>query len=67
MEDSFRFRKTCLESQLAECENLAVSLGHRMDLTSERESKNLNLVATIFLPITFWAGVFGMNFEVDGG
>lgn len=64
MEDSFRFRKSCLESQLAECEVLAVSLEHQMDLTSERESKNLNLVATIFLPLTFWAGVFGMNFEV---
>jgi len=66
MEDSFRFRKSCLQSQLAECSVLAVSLEHQMDLISERESKNLNLVATIFLPLTFWAGVFGMNFEVDG-
>lgn len=67
LEDSYRFRKICLESQLAECSVVAVSLEHQMDLTSERESKNLNLVATIFLPLTFWAGVFGMNFQVDGG
>ena len=27
----------------------------------------LSLVATIFLPVTFLTGVFGMNFTIDGG
>lgn len=67
LEDSFRFRKICLEAQNSECDVLGRSLEHQIDLTSERESMNLNLVATIFLPLTFWAGVFGMNFEKDAG
>jgi hypothetical protein len=29
--------------------------------------KNLGLVATVFLPLTFLAGVFGMNFQQHGG
>ena len=67
LEDSFRFRKLCLQAQLEECDVLSESLEHRMDLTSERHSMYLNLVATVFLPLTFFAGVFGMNFQVDGG
>jgi len=27
----------------------------------------LSLIATVFLPMTFFTGVFGMNFTVDGG
>lgn len=27
----------------------------------------LSLVATAFLPMTFFTGVFGMNFQIDGG
>lgn len=28
---------------------------------------NFTLIATVFLPLTFFAGIFGMNFQVDGG
>jgi hypothetical protein len=28
--------------------------------------KNLNLVATFFLPLSFLAGIFGMNFYENG-
>eukprot|EP01034_Spumella_vulgaris_P024737 gene24737-31114_t len=42
-----------------------------MDSISQLKANNtamvLSLIATIFLPLTFLAGVFGMNFTVDGG
>jgi Mg2+ and Co2+ transporter CorA len=28
---------------------------------------NLALIATVFLPLTFFATIFGMNFQEDGG
>ena len=57
----------CLNAQIEECDILSSSLEHQMGLTSEQQSRFLNLVATVFLPLTFFAGVFGMNFQVDGG
>ena len=34
-------------------------------LNQGRTSVNLSLVATVFLPLTFLTGIFGMNFTVD--
>ena len=35
--------------------------------TTLYEQTNLALIGTVFLPMTFLAGVYGMNFQEDGG
>ena len=42
-------------------------MGHISAIRAEKVSTNLSLIATVFLPITFLASAFGMNFEEDGG
>jgi Mg2+ and Co2+ transporter CorA len=37
------------------------------NMRQNRTSITLSLVATVFLPMTFLTGVFGMNFQFKGG
>ncbi len=49
-----------LELQTEQNSNMFFSVqGHRMNMVM----KTLTVVATIFIPLTFVAGVYGMNFE----
>ena len=41
-------------------------MGHISAIRAEKISTNLTLIATVFLPITFLASAFGMNFEKHG-
>ena len=43
-----------------------VVMGHISTIRAEKVSTNLSLIATVFLPITFLASAFGMNFEKNG-
>jgi Mg2+ and Co2+ transporter CorA len=65
--DSFEFVMDSLSHQLDESQRLDQKLDSTMQLRATNTSILLSLIATIFLPLTFFAGVFGMNFTVDGG
>lgn len=65
----YELKDICL-SLIDECDSLALKLesqtnlffslqGHRMN----QVMKTLTVVATIFIPLTFIAGIYGMNFE----
>jgi predicted glycosyltransferase involved in capsule biosynthesis len=41
-------------------------MGHISAIRAEKVSTNLSLIATVFLPVTFLASAFGMNFEKNG-
>jgi Mg2+ and Co2+ transporter CorA len=66
--DNYRYRSSCLSS-LAH-EELATMLENLTAVRHIRSIKtmiDLALIATVFLPLTFIASVYGMNFQVDGG
>ena len=46
---------------------LTAAMGLICSLQANNTATSLSLVATLFLPMTFLTGVFGMNFTVDGG
>ena len=65
----FELKDLCL-SLIDECDSINIKLesqinlffsiqGHRMN----QIMKTLTVVATIFIPLTFLAGIYGMNFE----
>jgi hypothetical protein len=68
MADSYRYRSLCLKSMYKE-ELIAVleTLKSLQNLSSMKKNIDMTLVATVFLPLTFIASVYGMNFEVNGG
>jgi Mg2+ and Co2+ transporter CorA len=65
--DSFEFVMDSLSHQLDESHRLDQKLDSTIQLRATNTSILLSLIATIFLPLTFLSGVFGMNFTVDGG
>mmetsp|Transcript_14313 Transcript_14313/g.14962 ORF Transcript_14313/g.14962 Transcript_14313/m.14962 type:complete len:318 (+) Transcript_14313:495-1448(+) len=65
--DSYEFKATCLQRQLHDVHSMEIAMGHVTAVRNEKTSVDLALVATVFLPLTFFAGVFGMNFQEDGG
>ena len=65
--DAFLFTDTCLQNIVEDLTRVSNELDATIQLRSTNTSIILSLVATIFLPLTFFAGVFGMNFTVDGG
>lgn len=68
MADSYRFRSQCLQSMYKD-ELIAVldTLKSLQNLSSMKKNIDMTLVATVFLPLTFIASLYGMNFEKDGG
>lgn len=65
--DSCEFVMTSLSHQMDESELLEQKLEATMQMRATNTSIVLSLIATIFLPLTFFAGIYGMNFTVDGG
>jgi hypothetical protein len=65
--DAFLFTDSCLQNIIEDLSRVSNELDATIQLRSTNTSIILSLVATIFLPLTFFAGVFGMNFTVDGG
>jgi Mg2+ and Co2+ transporter CorA len=65
--DAFLFTDSCLQSIVEDLGRVSNELDATIQLRTANTSITLSLVATIFLPLTFFAGVFGMNFTVDGG
>lgn len=65
--DNFQFVNACLAREFEEITRLKEVLNNSFSLRTTNTSMTLSLVATIFLPLTFLASVFGMNFQVDGG
>jgi Mg2+ and Co2+ transporter CorA len=63
MADAYLFTNSCLENMVQDL----IRVGQELDATIQLRSNNtailLSLTATIFLPLTFFAGVFGMNFQ----
>lgn len=67
MADSYEYRSLCLRSIQSDLATLVDTMDAIINVRANQTNVNLSLVATIFLPITFLSGVFGMNFVVDGG
>lgn len=65
--DAFLFTNSCLQNLFEEIVRCEGELDATIQLRSNNTSIVLSLVATVFLPLTFFAGVFGMNFQEDGG
>lgn len=64
--DDFEYVQSCLELVLEESVRLESKLEATMHLRSSNTAVMLSLIGTLFLPMTFFAGVFGMNFQVGG-
>jgi len=67
LSDNFVFVNHCLQRELDESHRLKIALDGTITLRTSNTNIVLSLIATIFLPLTFLAGVFGMNFQEDGG
>jgi Mg2+ and Co2+ transporter CorA len=65
--DIYDFIRTSLTQQMYESLRLETELDATMQLRATNTTIMLSLIATIFLPLTFFAGVYGMNFTIDGG
>eukprot|EP01039_Chlorochromonas_danica_P008152 gene8153-8994_t len=65
--DAYTFIHTCLHTEFEETVRLQAELDGTIQLRTSNTSLVLSLIATIFLPLTFLAGVFGMNFQENGG
>ncbi|CAE7703139.1 unnamed protein product, partial [Symbiodinium microadriaticum] len=61
--DSHVFKSTCIERQRHDVMDMETAMTHVTAIRSEFVSTNLALVGTVFLPMTFLAGVYGMNFQ----
>ena len=65
--DSYNFKRNSLQKQHEEMKRVETELNATIALRTTNTNTMLSLIATTFLPLTFFAGVFGMNFTVDGG
>lgn len=65
--DSYIFKRHAVQKQAEEIRRLEAELDAMIQLRTTNTNTMLSLIATTFLPLTFFAGVFGMNFTVDGG
>lgn len=65
--DAYTFIHTCLHTEFEETVRLQAELDGTIQLRTSNTSLVLSLIATIFLPLTFLASVFGMNFAENGG
>ncbi|KAG7906487.1 hypothetical protein KL907_002127 [Ogataea polymorpha] len=55
-----------IESMLRTIENLVNLIFNTLSVETNNSMKQLSLVTVIFLPLSFWAGYFGMNFDRFG-
>jgi hypothetical protein len=67
MNDAYVFKRNCLQKQQEEIKRVETELDATIALRTTNTNTILSLIATTFLPLSFFAGVFGMNFTVDGG
>jgi Mg2+ and Co2+ transporter CorA len=65
--DCFHFKRNSAQKQNDEIRRIESELDATIALRTTNTNTLLSLIATTFLPLTFFAGVFGMNFTVDGG
>lgn len=65
--DTVLFTLTCLQHEIEEGILLESELDGTIQLRSVNTSMVLSLIATTFMPLTFLAGIFGMNFQENGG
>ncbi|KAG7691524.1 hypothetical protein KL915_005271 [Ogataea haglerorum] len=55
-----------IESMSRTIENLVNLIFNTLSVETNNSMKQLSLVTVVFLPLSFWAGYFGMNFEKFG-
>lgn len=65
--DSFVFITSNLKNELAEVRAVHSDMASLSTIRQSKTGITLSLVATVFLPMTFLTGVFGMNFQFAGG
>ncbi len=63
LSDAYLFASSCLQNIINETARLDQELDATIQIRSSNTNILLSLIATTFLPLTFLAGVFGMNFE----
>ena len=64
--ESFEFSDDCIQALVEALKESRIALDSVINLRTSNTSIFLSLVATTFLPLTFFAGVFGMNFSTSG-
>ena len=64
LSDSYQFVLTCLQNEVDEVGELDIELDQMVQLRSGNTSILLSLIATIFLPLSWLTGFFGMNFGI---
>ncbi len=67
LNDSFHHRGVLIEEMFQDVTFVDDCLTHSSELNAQRDSRNLSLVGTVFMPLSFVAGIFGMNFYPGGG
>ena len=67
LRNSYSFFDSCLESEADEVRIVHQAMDNISQIRANNTALVLSLIATIFLPATFFTGVFGMNFQEDGG
>lgn len=65
--DTYDYAKQCIGNSIESAKALHQTMDAVAQLRTDHTATTLSLIATVFLPLTFFAGVFGMNFEVHGG
>lgn len=64
--DSYEFMQSCLQREESQLEAITQAMDAVTSVRANQTAMNLSLIATVFLPVTFLSGVFGMNFEKGG-
>ena len=65
--NSYNFVHSCLVNEAKEVRIVAEAIDSISQMRADNTALVLSLIATIFLPATFLTGVFGMNFQENGG
>lgn len=67
MLECYDFTQICLQNTVHESDIVTHTLHEMLKKRQGNTATVLSLVATVFLPITFFTAMYGMNFQVDGG
>lgn len=65
--NSYAFASSCLANENKEVHMVNTAIDSISQMRADHTALVLSLIATIFLPATFLTGVFGMNFQENGG